>query len=66
MKYKVSVNQSGQAEFVAIWLAEPDCIARGQTRGEALTKIRDEIQMRIEMCACSGPVMGTVEVEPVN
>ena len=66
MKYKVRVNRSGTGEFVAVWLAEPDCVARRPTREEALKKVRDEIQMRIEMCPCSGQVMGTVEVEPVN
>jgi predicted RNase H-like HicB family nuclease len=66
MKYQVRVNQSGPGEFVAVWLSEPDCIARGRSREEALRNVRDEIQLRVEMCPCSGQVMGTVEVEPVN
>ncbi|MBM3889174.1 MAG: type II toxin-antitoxin system HicB family antitoxin [Verrucomicrobia bacterium] len=66
MKYQVRVNQSGPDTFVAVWVAEPDCVARGRSREEALRKIRDEIQLRVEVCPCSGQVMGTVEVEPVN
>ena len=33
------------------------------TRGEALTKMRDELQYRIEWCPCSGASGDTVELQ---
>ena len=35
----------------------------GATRDQALTKMRDELQYRLELCPCSGEVLGTVELQ---
>jgi hypothetical protein len=35
----------------------------GPSREEALTKMRDELQYRIELCPCSGVSGPTVEVQ---
>lgn len=66
MKCKVRVTEPEPGRYLAVWLEETDCVAHGRSREEALEKVRDEIQMRIELCPCSGAVMGTVEVEPVE
>ena len=66
MKCKVRVTEPEPGQYVAVWLEETDCVARGRSREEALKKVRDEIQFRIELCPCSGQVMGIVEVEAVE
>jgi hypothetical protein len=51
-----------------IWLARHTGSSMGQvevtapTRVEALTKMRDELQYRIELCPCSGVSGPTVEL----
>ena len=35
----------------------------GSSREEALTKMRNELQYRMELCPCSGVSVGTVELE---
>jgi hypothetical protein len=35
----------------------------GCTPEEALTKMRNELQYRLELCPCSGEVLGTVELQ---
>jgi hypothetical protein len=37
-------------------------VATAPTRDEALTKVRDELQYRIEWCRCSGSSGDTVEL----
>ncbi|MBI5685659.1 MAG: hypothetical protein HZC54_11315 [Verrucomicrobia bacterium] len=66
MKCKVRVTEPEPGKFVAVWLEENDCVGHGSSREEALANVRDEIQFRIELCPCSGQVMGTVEVEAVD
>jgi hypothetical protein len=50
------------------WLARHSGSSTGQvevtalTREEALTKMRDELQYRIELCPCSGVSGPTVEL----
>jgi hypothetical protein len=50
------------------WLARYTGASTGQvevtapTRDEALTKMRDELQYRIEWCPCSGASGDTVEL----
>ena len=46
-----SGSSTGQAELTA------------QSRGEALTKMRNELQYRIELCPCSGASGDTVELQ---
>ena len=51
------------------WLARHAGPSTGQvevtapTREEALTKLRDELQYRIELCPCSGVSGPTVELQ---
>ena len=51
------------------WLARHAGSSTGQvevtarTREEALTKLRDELQYRIELCPCSGVSGPTVELQ---
>jgi hypothetical protein len=51
------------------WLARQTGSSTGQvevtarTREEALTKMRDELQYRIEWCPCSGVSGDTVELQ---
>ena len=51
------------------WLARHTGSSTGQvevtaaTRDEALTKLRDELQYRIELCPCSGVSGPTVELQ---
>jgi hypothetical protein len=51
------------------WLARHTESSTGQvevtaaTRDEALTKLRDELQYRIELCPCSGVSGPTVELQ---
>ena len=51
------------------WLARHTRSSTGQvevtapTREEALTKLRDELQYRIELCPCSGVSGPTVELQ---
>ena len=40
-----------------------DVEVSGSSRDEALTKMRDELQYRLELCPCSGEVLGTVELQ---
>ena len=35
----------------------------GPSREEALTKMRNELQYRLELCPCSGGSVGTVELQ---
>ena len=35
----------------------------GPSREEALTKMRNELQYRMELCPCSGESVGTVELQ---
>ena len=35
----------------------------GPSREEALTKMRNELQYRLELCPCSGESVGTVELQ---
>ena len=44
-------SSTGQVEVTAL------------TRDEALTKMRDELQYRIELCPCSGASGPTVELQ---
>ena len=51
------------------WLARHAGSSTGQvevtapTREEALTKLRDELQYRVELCPCSGVSGPTVELQ---
>ena len=52
-----------------IWLvrhassALGDVEVSGPSREEALTKMRNELQYRMELCPCSGESLGTVELQ---
>ena len=52
-----------------IWLVHHSSSALGNvritcpSREEALTKMRSELQYRLELCPCSGESVGTVELQ---
>ena len=64
---KLTCTLSRQAN--GTWLAKHTGSSTGQvevtapTREEALTKMRDELQYRIEWCPCSGAWGDTVELQ---
>ena len=59
----------GEGGMSEVWLAKHTGSSTGQvevtvpTREEALTKMRDELQYRIEWCPCSGASGDTVELQ---
>lgn len=40
-----------------------DVDVSGSSREEALTKMRNELQYRMELCPCSGESLGTVDLQ---
>ena len=66
MKYPVRVQPSFDGGFVATAVTFPNCSSRAATRDEALSKIRDEIRYRIELCPCTGVSDDFVELEIVG
>jgi hypothetical protein len=65
MKFTCTVSRLASGR----WLARHTGSSTGQaevtasTREEALTKLRDELQYRIELCPCSGVSGPTVELQ---
>jgi hypothetical protein len=65
MKFTCTITRLGNGK----WLAPHTGSSTGQvevtaaTREEALTKMRDELQYRIEWCPCSGASGDTVELQ---
>jgi hypothetical protein len=65
MKLTCSVSRLASGK----WLAQHTGPSTGQvavtarTREEVLTKMRDELQYRIELCPCSGVSGPTVELQ---
>lgn len=53
MRYSVLVKQKSATEWVAQTKGEPDCMAEGSNKLEALNNIREEIRYRVEFCPCS-------------
>ncbi|MFQ5600230.1 MAG: hypothetical protein ACE5G2_06715 [Candidatus Krumholzibacteriia bacterium] len=61
--YSARVARDLDGSWVASALELPNCWSRGQTREEAVAKLRDEIRYRIEYCPCSGVPEDFVRVD---
>jgi predicted RNase H-like HicB family nuclease len=65
MKYAVRLNPARDGGYIAVAVTFPNCYSRAATREEALSKIREEIRYRIELCPCTGVSDDFVEVEMI-
>jgi len=59
MSYTVFLQQEADGGFVAVVPALPGCVSQGDTRGEALTNVREAIAVYIEDCVASGEEIPT-------
>jgi predicted RNase H-like HicB family nuclease len=48
MKYRVHIEQDEEGVFVAEVPALPGCVSQGRTRQEALTNVREAIELYLE------------------
>jgi predicted RNase H-like HicB family nuclease len=58
MRYTVVLEQEADGGFVASVPTLPGCISQGDTRGEALTNIREAIAVYLEDCREAAPAVG--------
>jgi predicted RNase H-like HicB family nuclease len=69
MRYTVVLEQEGDGGYVVNVPALPGCVSQGDTRAEALSNIREAIEIYIEDCRDAGDPIPTeagkefVEVE---
>lgn len=65
MKANCSISESDNGKWVAHHSGSDlgDVEVSGATRDEALKKMRDELQYRLELCPCTGEVIERVELE---
>lgn len=69
MRYTVVLEQESDGGYVVNVPALPGCVSQGDTRGEALTNIREAITLYVEDCREAGDPIPTeagkefVEVE---
>jgi predicted RNase H-like HicB family nuclease len=54
MRYTVILEQEPDGGYVASVPALPGCVSEGDTRAEALTNIREAIELYIEDCRDAG------------
>jgi predicted RNase H-like HicB family nuclease len=54
MKYTVVLERENDGGFVATVPALPGCVSQGDTGEEALTNIRDAMELCIEDCRVAG------------
>lgn len=67
MKYRVNINQDEDGVFVVDVPALPGCISQGETRGEALTNIKEAIAGYLESLEAHGePVPPPISEEIVE
>lgn len=67
MKYRVQIKQDEDGVFVAEVPSMPGCISQGTTREEALTNIREAIELYLESLAeHNGPVPRPITEEIVE
>ena len=50
MSYTVILQQESDGGFVATVPALPGCVSQGDTRAEAMTNIREAIEVYVEDC----------------
>jgi predicted RNase H-like HicB family nuclease len=67
MKYRVIIEQDEDAIFVAEVPSLPGCVSQGETRLEALTNVREAIEVYLESLAAHGePVPPSISEEIVE
>ena len=54
MKYTVVLEREADGGFVASVPVLPGCVSQGDSRSEALTNIREAMELYIEDCRLSG------------
>jgi predicted RNase H-like HicB family nuclease len=71
MRYTVVLEKEGDGGYVVSVPALPGCVSQGDTRVEALSNIREAIELYIEDCRAAGDAIPTeagkefVEIEAV-
>jgi len=67
MRYRVVIEQDEDGVFVAEVPSLPGCISQGETRFEALTNVREAIELYLESLAAHGePVSASISEEIVE
>jgi len=67
MRYRVCIEQDEDGVFVAEVPALPGCISLGETRAEALTNIKEAIELYIESLEAHGdPIPPSIYEEVVE
>lgn len=61
MQYQVFIQSQADHSYVAAVIGMPDCIVEGQTKEEAIAKVKAALEARL----AQGEVV-TIEVEPPN
>ena len=59
MKYTVVLEQEADGGYVASVPALPGCVSQGDSRAEALTNIREAIEVYLEDCRDAGDPVPT-------
>lgn len=59
MRYTVVLEQEADGGFVASVPALPGCVSQGDTREEAMTNIREAIELYVEDCREAGDPVPT-------
>jgi predicted RNase H-like HicB family nuclease len=59
MRYTVVLEQEADGGYVASVPALPGCISQGDNRAEALSNIREAIQLYVEDCRAAGDPVPT-------
>ena len=59
MRYTVILEREADGGYVAIIPALPGCVSQGDTRGDALTNIKEAAELYIEDCIAAGDPVPT-------
>jgi predicted RNase H-like HicB family nuclease len=59
MRYTVVLEQEQDGGYIATVPALPGCISQGDTRGEAVSNIREAIRLYVEDCRDAGDPVPT-------
>lgn len=59
MRYTVILEREADGGYVASVPALPGCVSQGETRAEALTNIREAIELYVEDCREAGDPVPT-------
>jgi len=64
MRYTVVIEQEADGGYVASVPVLPGCVSQGETRGEALTNIKEAIELYLDDCRDAGDPVPTEAVRP--